>query len=267
MPEPGDNDGAQRADLVAFVQARENEGVSVVLVEELAPGAAAWSSFVVDVVFELSFQPDPETQDLRRKLTLSKCRYALSIPGPHDYGLEGGRPAVWPDLFRIVTISQESMETPLFRVEPPRLVLPLENENSWTFIDASILLSPYDITASNATRTLECTPGVTELTINCSARTFVGTLDQLSFVNEDDGIHAIGWATLTAAKKTGANLCFFSNLERLLSRPDLRTRASRLLEALRLMGFMLTPSARLDPRRGARTVRRHHTAHRTWVIS
>ena len=84
LPEPGENDGAQRADLVAFVQALENEGVSVVLVEELAPGAPAWSSFVVDVVFELSSQPDPETQDLRRKLTLPKCRYALSIPGPHD---------------------------------------------------------------------------------------------------------------------------------------------------------------------------------------
>ena len=238
LPEPGENDGAQRADLVAFVQALENEGVSVVLVEELAPGAAAWSSFVVDVVFELAFQPDPETQDLRRKLTLSKCRYALSIPGPHDYGLESGVPAVWPDLFRVVTIAHGSTKTPLFRATPPRLVLPIALEDKWTALGASVVLSPYD-TAPGAPHVLHHTPGAVRLAIRCGARTSIGHLPRLTYVNEDDGVHAIGWAVLSSAAVTGANWCHFDNLQRLLSRPDSTARVSRLLEALRLMGFMV----------------------------
>ena len=239
LPDPGENDGAQRADLVAFVQALENEGVLVVLVEELAPGAAAWSSFVVDVVFELAFQPDPETQDLRRKLTLSKCRYALSIPGPHDYGLESGIPAVWPDLFRVVTIGPASTNGPLSRTVPPRLALPLDEENKWVSLNASVILSPYDITSMDAPRVLDHTPGAKMLSIRCRGRTLISASTHTSYVNEDDGVHAIGWAALSSAKLTGTNICFFNSLERLLKRPDSTARVSRLLEALRLMGFMV----------------------------
>ena len=39
LPEEGEPEGALRADLVAFVQALESEGISVVLVEELAPAS------------------------------------------------------------------------------------------------------------------------------------------------------------------------------------------------------------------------------------
>ena len=238
LPEPGENDGAQRADLVAFVQALENEGVSVVLVEELAAGVAAWSSFVVDVVFELSFQPDPETQDLRRKLTLSKSRYAVSIPGPHDYGLEDGVPAAWPDLFRVVTIAHGATKTPLFQTTPPRLMLPIDMKNKWAALGASIVLSPYD-KAPGAPHVLDNTPGAARLTIHCGARTSIGDHTHLSHINEDDGVHAIGWAVLSSAERVGANWCYFANLERLLSRPDSAAKVSRRLEALRLRGFMV----------------------------
>ncbi len=251
LPEPGENDGAQRAELVAFVQALENEGVSVVLVEELAPGTAAWSSFVVDVVFELAFQPDPETQDLRRKLTLSKCRYALSIPGPHDYGLEDEVPAVWPDLFRVVTIAHRTEGRPLFNVESPRLALPLDEEDKWAVIGASVVLSPYDKTSLNAPHVLEHTPGIKRLAIKCRGRTLISASPRTMFyVNEDDGINAIGWTALTTAKQTNTNLCFFNGLERLLTRPDSTARVNRLLEALRLMGFMVcvhSPRAAMRP--------------------
>jgi KaiC/GvpD/RAD55 family RecA-like ATPase/tetratricopeptide (TPR) repeat protein len=239
LPEVGENDSTQRADLVAFVQALENEGISVVLVEELAPGAPAWSSFVVDVVFELAFQPDPETQDLRRKLTLSKCRYALSIPGPHDYGLEDGSPAVWPDLFRVVTIAHRQTGTDLFRATAPRLALPLAIENQWTLLNASVILSPYDMAPVTASRVLQHTPGTKRLNISCGARTSIGTSLDRRYVNEDDGVHAIGWASLAAATATNANLCFINNIERLLSRPDSTARAGRLIEALRIVGFMV----------------------------
>lgn len=248
LPEPGEKEGAQRSDLVAFVQALENEGISVVLVEELAQGASAWSSFVVDVVFELSFQPDPETQDLRRKVTLAKSRYALSLPGPHDYGLESGVPAVWPDLFRVVTIAHGATETPLFRVTPPLLRVPLPQEDKWAALGASIVLSPYD-TAPGAPDVLIHTPGAAQLMIRCGARTSIGRAPHLSHINEDDGVHAIGWAALSSAKMTGANWCYFDNLERLLSRPDSTARVSRLLEALRLMGFMVCVNAPRDSMR------------------
>ncbi len=248
LPEPGEKEGAQRADLVAFVQALENEGISVVLVEELAQGASAWSSFIVDVVFELSFQPDPETQDLRRKVTLSKCRYALSIPGPHDYGLESGVPAVWPDLFRVVTIAHGATETPLFRVTPPLLGVPLPQENKWAPLGASVVLSPYG-KASGAPHVLSHTPGAAPLMIRCGARTSVEHLNYLSHTNEDDGVHAIGWSILSAAKLTGATWCYFNDLERLLSRSDSTARVSRLLEALRLMGFMVCVSSPRDSMR------------------
>lgn len=239
LPEPGENDGAQRADLVAFVQALENEGVSVVLVEELAPGAAAWSSFVVDVVFELAFQPDLETQDLRRKLTLSKCRYSLSIPGPHDYGLEGGVPAAWPDLFRVVTLAQELNEAPPFHAVPLRLVLPLTQKGIWMTLDECVILSFNDVTGASAPYVFRHTSTASELTIHCGARTLVSTPSHRWSVNEDDGVHAIGWVALYCAKQAHANLCIFHDLEKLLTRPDSTARVSRLLEALTLMGFMV----------------------------
>lgn len=108
LPEPGENEGALRADLVAFVQALENEGRSVVLVEELTQGMSASSAFVVDVVFELAVLLDAETRGLKRKLTLWKSRYAVSDPGPHDYGLEQGVPALRSRSHREATSSRDS---------------------------------------------------------------------------------------------------------------------------------------------------------------
>ncbi len=239
LPEVGESEGALRADLVAFVQALENEGMSVVLVEELAPGASAWSSFVVDVVFELSFQPDVETQDLRRKLTVSKCRYAISIPGPHDYGLENGVPGVWPDLFRVVTVSRESTEVPLFRAVPPRLMLAVGSEGGWVMLNASVVLSPVDKTTAKARRVLRRTPGAAEMMIDGGAMTLIHAPFYTSSVNEDDGIHAIGWAVLSCAKQTKTNVCFIQGFEKFLSRPGSTARVSRLLEALCLLGFLV----------------------------
>lgn len=246
LPEVGESEGALRADLVAFVQALENERISVVLVEELAPVASAWSSFVVDVVLELAFQPDPETHDLRRKLTVSKCRYALSIPGPHDYGLDSGVPGVWPDMFRIVTLLDESRGTPLFRARSPRLCMPCDSEGTWARLDASIVLSPYDQTSARAPLLLQRTPGAVALEINCGPKTVIGDSTRGHTVSEDDGVHAIGWAILSEAASGGTTFCFLQNLDGLLSRHGLTARVLRLLEALRSMGFLIcihSPSA------------------------
>lgn len=99
VPEPI-SDGAPRADLVAFIQALESEGCSVILVEELIEERLAWTSFVVDVVLSLTLSPHPETGALRRQLAVLKTRFSISTPGPHDYGLQEGHPAVKPSLIK-----------------------------------------------------------------------------------------------------------------------------------------------------------------------
>lgn len=250
LPEAGETEGALRADLVAFVQALESEGISVVLVEELAAGAPAWASFVVDVVFELVFQPEPETQDLRRKLTVSKCRYAISIPGPHDYGLENGSPSVWPDLFRVLTMASESKGTSLFRTVPPRLMVPVGSAGNWARIGASIILSSFDKPSMKVRRVLTRTPGSTELVIRCGATTVILSSSHTCSINEDDGVHAIGWHIVSSARQIGANECVFEDIERFLSTPGSTARLIRLLEALCYMGFMVcvhSPLAAVEP--------------------
>jgi KaiC/GvpD/RAD55 family RecA-like ATPase/tetratricopeptide (TPR) repeat protein len=249
LPEAGESEGALRADLVAFVQALENEGISVVLVEELAAVAAAWSSFVVDVVFELSFQPDPETHDLRRKLTVSKCRYALSIPGPHDYGLESGVPGVWPDLLRIVSGPHGKSGTPQVARNAPTICVPMTSEESWASFGASVVLSPYDKTQGRAVRALQHTPGFAWVDVNCGARTAIRTPSHGMEADDHEGPYAIGWCILAVAAQGRANACLFQNLDGLLSWPGWTVPVIHLLEGLRLMGFMVcvhSPSAAIQ---------------------
>lgn len=246
LPDPGENEGTLRADVVAFVQALENEGISVVLVEELGIGASAWSSFVVDVVFELSFQPDSETQDLRRKLTVSKCRYAVSIPGPHNYGLDNGEPAVWPDLFRVLTIDTKTDAMLIHRVIAPQLMLPTKKENTWASLRASIILSPYTTTSAKCMRTLRRLPGARWINVDCGVQTRVEFGDILYSTTEEEGVHAIGWGINAISLETGANAIRFQGIESLLSHSGSVAHTMRLLEALRLMGYMVcihSPSA------------------------
>lgn len=87
-----------RARLVETIQAFDMLGVSVVLVEEAPVVGADWASFVVDYVFELGWGEDPDTRMRYRQLSVPKSRFVPAAYGPHDYGLEEGRVAVWPDI-------------------------------------------------------------------------------------------------------------------------------------------------------------------------
>ena len=238
LPEPGEGEAAQRADLVAFMQALENEGISMVLVEELAQGAAAWSAFVVDMVFDLAFVPDVETQELRRKLTLSKCRYAVSIPGPHDYGLEDDVLSVWPDLFRVVTGGHggTGLESVARVVPPPQMYVPIGLEERWAKLRSNIVLSPYDQQQMRAIRVFKHTPGIRLLEVDCGAETRVEDFS----VYDNEGPHAIGWVVLDIVRRKPApNVCVFNNLERLLSRPGWAMPVVHLLEGLRQSGMLV----------------------------
>lgn len=87
-----------RLELAAFIQACDTQGISVVLVEEAPGTTAAFLPFVVDVVFELGWGEDPDTHARYRQLAVTKSRFAHAANGPHDFGIERGRLAVWPDL-------------------------------------------------------------------------------------------------------------------------------------------------------------------------
>ncbi|MBT9560381.1 MAG: hypothetical protein IV100_30430 [Myxococcales bacterium] len=86
-----------RASLHQLIVGFEEKGISVVLVEEAPAPSSDWVSFVVDVMFELRWERDEDTGALLRKLLVPKSRFSRASPGPHDYGLVGNRPAVWPD--------------------------------------------------------------------------------------------------------------------------------------------------------------------------
>lgn len=87
-----------RARTIDLVESLAAEGVSLILVEEAPIDGADWGSFVVDVAFELSWERDPDTSTMLRRLGVPKSRFTRSHPGPWDYGLEGRTLAVWPAL-------------------------------------------------------------------------------------------------------------------------------------------------------------------------
>lgn len=275
LPESGESEEALRAYVVEFVQALEGEGISVVLVEELAPGAAAWSAFVVDVVFELAFQPDPETQELRRKLTLSKCRHALSIPGPHDYGLDGGVPGVWPDLLRVITGSHGLGGWQPSVASPVRLLLPTRSQDKWAELHGGLVLSPQSA-GDGPLRALQRTPGLESMDIHCGSITRISCADDDgATLFDNEGPHAIAWGILSVAASSGANTCIFHDLDGLLSRKGWSTPLLHVLESLRVAGFLLCvhspddalgallPAANILWRRGTRkTVRYPNRRHR-----
>jgi hypothetical protein len=237
LPQTGESEETLRAHLVGFIEALENEGISVVFVEELAPGASAWSSFVVDVVFELSFHPEPEMQELRRKLTLPKSRHALSIPGPHDYGLDSGVLAVWPDLFRVMTGGHGQAVPRLLVADPLRLYVPSDMDGNWIELGAGIVLSPSDKIDTHAIKALAHTPGVKSLNVHCGVKTSVGRGPHGVVVYDSEGPHAIGWAILSVAEKAGTNVCILHDLDRLLSRAGWATLVLHMLEGLRQVGL------------------------------
>lgn len=236
--EPQADERALRAELIDFVQALEGEGRSVVLVEELGPGTPAWSAFVVDLVFELGMTPHPRTGELQRKLTLSKCRYAISIPGPHDYGLEGGRPTVWPDLLRVVAGREESHGLRL--AKPPSLSLPTWPPEVWQQLDGRV--GVFEGKHVDLIDPLEGTPGVAAMRIHCGPIVRLTPRNgEMLELSEAESPHAIGW-TLQAPALAHVNTCIFESIESLVLRAGEDT-VIHLLEALAQLGYLVVVRA------------------------
>lgn len=97
LPEPHSNAEAYplRSATLTCIQALETHGISSVLVEETAPDVQSALPFVVDVVFELSFDESP-VRGTYRQIRAIKSRFSAADPDWRPIGWECGRPAVRP---------------------------------------------------------------------------------------------------------------------------------------------------------------------------
>ncbi len=251
LPDAGEEEKSLRSDLVAFVQSLENEGVSVVLVEEQAAGVAAWAAFVVDVVIELSLQPEEGTRELRRKLTLTKCRYTRSIPGPHDYSIFVDAVSVWPDLLRVHAAHGSDL-VEHYSVDGGHVAVPVD-AGSWVHFGPGVVVSPFDTVGLRAIHLLGNTPGLRGATVRCGAITTILTAGRELRLSDEFGIEALGWLILYTAKSADFNYLTFENVDALFSWPGSASAVVHMFETLVACGLLVCAHGRaaamapLDP--------------------
>jgi KaiC/GvpD/RAD55 family RecA-like ATPase/tetratricopeptide (TPR) repeat protein len=227
LPDPDSEESALRNDLLTLVQMLEGMGISVVIIEEVGAGASHWLPFVTDIVFELSLDSDPDTGELIRKLTCPKSRYAVSLPGPHDYGLEDGKPRLWLDLLAVVG-SMEMSEP----IEQPGFFLPLGAEEYIATKRGIVMVSAY--TERSLINAHAITPGVRALRVDCgpSTRVWLPERYEVLSVPASEGPFSLGWAILRHAAATRSNTVVFQSLEFFLSRVRFRSGILHVLQAL-----------------------------------
>lgn len=236
LPDEEGEEPTLRSYLVAFLQGLEKNGISTVLVEESVEGTTSWLPFVVDIVFELEWAAHPDTGALGRRLRCSKSRYARAIAGPHEYGLEGGVPGVWPDLLAVTATSRGD---PGLRVGAPAACL-LPSSAGYARLDqGGIVLAPD--TEAPAVRSLRWTPGVIPVEVRCGTLTTISgpTLrEDMQLFDVGDGEN-LGWALLRLIRDRGVNTVTFVGVEPRLRRPHLEAALVHVLEALRALGVLV----------------------------
>lgn len=227
LPDADSEESGLRNSLLALVQTLEGMGISVVIVEEVGEGASHWLPFVTDIVLELGLDQDPDTGELIRKLTCPKSRYALSLPGPHDYGLEDGKPRLWPDLLAVV--GSVEMSEPIVQ---PGFFLPLNAEEYIAAKRGMVMVSEYRERSLIHAHSL--TPGARCLWVDCgpSTRVRLPELHEGLIVPASEGPFSLGWAILRHAPASKSNSVGFQNLEFFLSRVRFRSSILHVLQAL-----------------------------------
>jgi hypothetical protein len=226
-----------RGELLAMIQAFEGRGISTVIVQE-AVGPADWLTFVVDVVLEPSFRPDPATGELHRKLGVPKCRYGLALPGPHDAGLDFGQPAVWPDLLNVLTSpfrQSRTLELPMSR--SAGVFLPLQRPNTHMVFTLGGILASYFDTSSLLTA-VQRTAGVRVISVYGGPITVV-VGQQTTSCPDTGGATSIGWALLRLAQTGGQNVVVFVGMESLLHQERLQGPLLHLFRALADIGLLV----------------------------
>lgn len=146
-----------RTQLLQLLHALEARGLVPILVEEAGVEGSDWVAYLVDLVFELSWEPDPDTGVRLRKLACPKSRYATALYGPHDYGREGEALAVWPALADVVGGSDGPTLT---RPRPPTLLLPASEQRVVSTSGGLLVAASFDQVEPRFLRTLLGLPWV-----------------------------------------------------------------------------------------------------------
>lgn len=239
LPEPLADEKMLRSDLVAFVQALEGEGITTLVVEEATEEQSSWLPFVVDLVFELEWVADPDSGELHRKLRCPKSRYAQALAGPHDYGLDMGVPAVWPDLLAVAATSAGSgLRAP----SPAAVFLPFNGGAQFVKLTSGgVVLSEKDHGGVPLPAILGRTPGVNLAEVRCgplsviSGAAFAAPIQ----VPDAEGAQSLGWTLVQAARRRGVNAVLLHDPELLLRRRRFAVALLHVIEALRHVGVLV----------------------------
>lgn len=222
---------ALRVQLAETIQAFDGCGVSVVLVEEAPVMGADWASFVVDLVFELGWGEDPDTRARIRQLSCPKSRFATASCGPHDYGMEAGRLAVWPDLG---TIAIESLVQSLGRSGR-------RTEFLGEHLSPIFGLVGSDNTMQGVAPALfDAVPWEPILIVGVGAITKVAGRS----VRPNEGPHAIIWGIIEAALTEEARVFWVQGVDYALPRKRVAIPLFGALEVLAAIGFVVVLHAR-----------------------
>ena len=249
LPDATVEEKTLRSDLVAFVQALEGEGISTVIVEEATEERTSWLPFVVDLVFEIAWVADPDSADLHRKLRCSKSRYAQALAGPHDYGLDAGFPAVWPDLLAVASASAgRSLDVQ----HPAAIVLPFQSgplgPHYVRFDQGGVALFERGSTISRFLKVISSTPGVILAEVRCGPLNIVSgaSLPVVVQVPDSEGAQSLGWALVQAVRAHGVNVVVVHDPEALLRRQRFAIPLLHVIEGLRRLGVLVIVHARLE---------------------
>ena len=250
LPDATVEENTLRSDLVTFVQALEGEGISTVIVEESTDERTSWLPFVVDLVFEIAWVADPDSADLHRKLRCSKSRYAQALAGPHDYGLDAGVPAVWPDLLAVAFMPAGRS---LAVQRPAALVLPAPSLTSpelhyVRFDRGGVALVEEGSSVSRFLKIIALTPGVILAEVRCGPLNIVSGASLLTSaqVPDSEGAQSLGWALVQAVRAHGVNVVVVHDPEALLRRQRFAIPLLHVIEALRRLGVLVIVHARLE---------------------
>lgn len=229
-PEPLD----LRHELVAFAQDLEARGITPMIVEEVGEHGFEWLPFIVDLVFEVGLDRDPDTGKLIRRLRCPKSRYAVCRPGPHDYGLENRRLALWPD--PLETLAADASAAPGITTPPPDFFWPDDREDRYYLLSGpGVVASYYDEPSANILRPHLHTAGTTTLKVYCGAESRLERDGKtVATVGESDGPYALAWAVLEHGRD--CNFISIGQMPGLMRRSRFRLPLLHMLEALARAG-------------------------------
>ncbi|MFO0599582.1 MAG: ATPase domain-containing protein [Myxococcaceae bacterium] len=227
-PDKQGDESTFRDEMLGLIQALESKGVSIVIIQEDS-SESEWLSFLVDVVINITFGPTHQGP-LIRKLLLPKSRFANSHIGPHDYGLDAGRPAVWSDPLPCV------QGDPDFRRKYGCVSVPIvfaASEKTAVRQFGSLFVADFE-RDEDPLRLLQQTQGIRLLLIRLGPITHV---DNFVSCGDWEGPFSVLWNIMRIAARERKNTVAFFGTQWLENNPDFAPRMTHVIESLLGLGF------------------------------